>query len=84
MKRILVYEKLRNFFKEVLIKGQEHNSGKLAPLHVNLEEGVVKKIQEMSKNTKISVDELTVIALKRFISSHCDYLNKAPSVSLDQ
>ena len=26
----------------------------------------VKKIQEMSKNTKISVDELTVIALKRF------------------
>ena len=36
-------------------------------LNVNLEEGVVKKIQEMSKNTKISVDELTVIALKRFI-----------------
>ena len=84
LRRKWVYRKERSCFKEAFIKGQDHNKGKLAPLNVNLEEGVVKKIQEMSKNTKISVDELTVIALKRFISSHCDYLNKAPSISLDQ
>tara|TARA_Y100001970_G_scaffold46684_1_gene58923 strand:- start:2331 stop:2660 length:330 start_codon:yes stop_codon:yes gene_type:complete len=68
---------------EVFIKGQIHNKGELTSLELNIESHVVKKIEEMASNTDYSVDEIAVIALKRFISSHCDFLNKAPSISID-
>ncbi len=68
---------------EVVIKGQIHNKGELSSLELKIESQVVKKIKEMAKNTDYSVDDIAVIALKRFISSHCDFLNKAPSISMD-
>ena len=68
----------------MLIKGQIHNQGELSSLELKIESNVVKKIEEMAKNTDYSVDDIAVIALKRFISSHCDFLNKAPSISIDQ
>ena len=60
-----------------------HNQGELSVLKINIETHVVRKIEEMAKNTDYTADDIAVIALKRFISSHCDFLNKAPSISLD-
>jgi hypothetical protein len=60
------------------MKGQEHNKGELKELKVSIEKWVVEEIQLMSKNTKFSVEELVVIALKRFIDSHADYRGTAP------
>ena len=53
-------------------------------MELNIESQVVQKIEEMANNTDYSIDDIAVIALKRFISSHCDFLNKAPSVSTDK
>ena len=66
------------------MKGQIHNTGNLSSIELNIESQVVQKIEEMAKNTDYSIDDIAVIALKRFISSHCDFLNKAPSVSTDK
>ena len=66
------------------MKGQIHNTGNLSSIELNIESQVVQKIEEMAKNTDYSIDDIAVIALKRFISSHCDFLNKAPSVSTEK
>ena len=55
------------------MKSQVHNEGELKELKVNVEKEVVEAIERMSKNTGYSVDELVVIALKRFRASHADY-----------
>jgi len=60
------------------MKGQEHNKGDLKELKVSIEKWVVEEIQLMSQNTKLSVEELVVIALKRYIDSHSDYRGTAP------
>lgn len=60
------------------MRGQEHNKGALKELKVNIEKWVVDEIQLMSENTKIPVDELVVIGLKRYIDSHADYRGTAP------
>jgi len=60
------------------MKGQEHNKGDLKELKVNIEKWVVDEIELMSKNTKIPVNELVVIGLKRYIDSHADYRGTAP------
>ncbi|MGB0454898.1 MAG: hypothetical protein ACPGJV_14405 [Bacteriovoracaceae bacterium] len=56
------------------MKSQEHNKGELRSLTVNIEKEVVDSIELMSENSGIAIDELVVIALKRFRASHSDYL----------
>ncbi len=60
------------------MKSQKHNQGELKELKVNIEREVNDLIVRMSKNSGISLDDLVVIALKRFCSSHNDYLGKSP------
>ncbi len=60
------------------MKSQSHNEGQLAELKVNIEESVVKAFVNMEKYSGISIDDLVVIALKRFRSSHADYEGKSP------
>ena len=48
------------------MKGQEHNKGPLKELKVNIEEKVLDDFVRMAENTEFSIDELVVIALKRF------------------
>lgn len=63
------------------MKGQEHNKGPLKELKVNIEEKVIDDFIRMAANTEFSIDELVVIALKRFASSHSDYKGSAPITS---
>ncbi len=58
------------------MKGQVHNQGELAELNVKIEKDVVESLKKMSEFTKISLDEIVVIALKRFRSSHSDWEGK--------
>lgn len=60
------------------MKSQKHNQGELKELTVKIESKVVEDVELMSKNTGIPVDDLVVIALKRFRSSHLDYLKQVP------
>lgn len=57
------------------MKTQKHNEGELKELHVNVEKKVVEDFEKMSENSGISMDELVVVALKRFRSSHADYMD---------
>ena len=59
------------------MKSQKHNNGELKELSVKIEKGVVESLLEMSRRSGISIDDLVVIALKRFRSSHSDYEGKA-------
>ncbi len=61
-----------------MMKSQKHNQGDIAELVVNIEKSVVDSLDLMSKNSDLSKDDLVVIALKRFISSHADYMGSAP------
>ncbi len=58
------------------MKSQRHNQGKLKKLTVNIEEDVVKSFELMSKLTSIPIDDLVVIAMKRFKVTHTDYINE--------
>lgn len=60
------------------MKSQIHNQGELKELVVKIEKDVVESIERMSQVSGMSMDELVVIALKRFRSSHCDYEGKTP------
>jgi hypothetical protein len=63
------------------MKGQEHNKGPLKELKVNIEEKVHDDFVGMAENTGIPIEELVVIALKRFASSHSDYKGSSPITS---
>ncbi|AYF45984.1 MULTISPECIES: hypothetical protein [Halobacteriovorax] len=58
------------------MKDQVHNQGELKELKVNIEADVVESFQHMAENTGIALDELIVVALKRFRASHSDYEKK--------
>lgn len=60
------------------MKSQKHNEGELRELKVNIEKNIVETFEKMSKVTGLSIDELVVVALKRFRSSHADYEGKTP------
>ncbi len=62
------------------LKSQEHNKGKLATLKVEIEEDIVETFKKMSENSGISIDELVVIALKRYRASHAELEGKAPLI----
>jgi hypothetical protein len=60
------------------MKSQKHNQGELKEIKVKIEKDVVEDFEKMAKNTNFTIDELVVIALKRFRSSHADYLKQVP------
>lgn len=60
------------------MKSQAHNTGDLRELKVNIEKEVVDSVEKMAKVGGISVDEIVVIALKRYRSSHAELEGKIP------
>ena len=60
------------------MKSQKHNEGDLKELHVKIEKKVLEDFELMVKNTNIPLNDLVVIAMKRFRSSHFDYLKQVP------
>ncbi len=58
------------------MRTQKHNQGNLTKLHVNIESEVVTSIEHMAEVTGMSVDEIVVIALKRYRSAHSDLEGK--------
>ncbi len=62
------------------MRTQKHNQGELKTLSVKIEKDVVETVEKMAKNAGIPVDELVVVALKRFKSSHAELENKVPKL----
>ena len=62
------------------MKSQVHNQGELKELTVNIEAGVYDSIHQMAANANLSVDDIVVIALKRYRASHAELEGKAPTV----
>ena len=62
------------------MKSQEHNKGELKELTVKIEKNIVEIIERMAENGGMSVDDLVVIALKRYRSSHAELEGKAPKL----
>lgn len=60
------------------MKSQKHNQAELKEIKVKIEKDVAEDFEKMVKNTNISLDDLVVIAMKRFRSSHADYMKNAP------
>lgn len=56
------------------MKDQDQNKTELKNLKVDIEAKVFEDLKLMSKNSGISIDDLVVIALKRFRSSHADFM----------
>ena len=56
------------------MKTQEHNQGKLEKLEVKIEEQLVQDLKVMSENSDLSIDDIVAVAIKRFRSSHADYM----------
>lgn len=60
------------------MKSQKHNQGELKEVNVKIEHKVAEDLELMAKNTGMPVSDIVVIALKRFRSSHLDYLKQVP------
>jgi fructose-1,6-bisphosphatase/sedoheptulose 1,7-bisphosphatase-like protein len=60
------------------MKTQTHNQGELKELTVNIESDVVDSLEVMSAQSSLSIDDIVVIALKRYRASHAELLGKAP------
>ncbi|HXH32011.1 MAG TPA: hypothetical protein VNJ01_14475 [Bacteriovoracaceae bacterium] len=60
------------------MKSQKHNQGELKELKAKIEHQVMEDLELMSKNTGMPIDDIVVIALKRFRSSHMDYMKLVP------
>ena len=55
------------------MKTQDYNKGELKELKVVLDKETVESFERMAKHTKIPLEDLLVIAMKRFRISHGDY-----------
>ena len=60
------------------MKSQKHNEGELKEITVKIEKKTAEDLELMSKNTGMPTADIVVIALKRFCSSHSDYLKQVP------
>jgi len=60
------------------MKSQKHNQNDLKEVTVKIEKDVVEDFEKMVKNTNMPMADLVVIAMKRFRSSHADYLKQVP------
>jgi hypothetical protein len=61
------------------MRTQKHNQGELKEVKVMIEKDVVESLETMARNSSLSMAEIVVIALKRFRSSHTDYLQATPA-----
>jgi fructose-1,6-bisphosphatase/sedoheptulose 1,7-bisphosphatase-like protein len=55
------------------MKDQVYNKGEVKELKVMIEKETVESFERMAKNTNIPLQDLVVIALKRYRSAHGDY-----------
>ena len=62
------------------MKNQRHNQGNLKELKVEIEEKVLDSIVQMAESSNMTVDDIVVIALKRFRASHAELEGKAPKL----
>lgn len=62
------------------MKSQKHNQGDLKEIKVKIEKDVVESFEDMASNSGIPLEDLVVIALKRFRASHGDYTGKTPKL----
>ena len=62
------------------MKTQRHNQGNLKELKVKIEEKVLDSIVQMAESSNMTVDDIVVIALKRFRASHAELEGKAPKL----
>ncbi len=60
------------------MKSQKQNQGDLKEVTVKIEKQVAEDLELMSKNTGMPASDIVVIALKRFRSSHLDYMKLVP------
>lgn len=60
------------------MKSQKQNQGELKEITVKIEKKVAEDLELMSKNTGMPIADLVVIAVKRFRSSHLDYMKQVP------
>lgn len=60
------------------MKSQKQNQGELKELTIKIDKQVAEDFEKMVKNTNITLDDLVVTAMKRFRSSHNDYLKQVP------
>jgi fructose-1,6-bisphosphatase/sedoheptulose 1,7-bisphosphatase-like protein len=63
------------------VKTQKHNQSELKEITISIEKEVAVSLEVMSKNSNLTIDEIVVIALKRFRSSHADYMGSAPDTN---
>jgi fructose-1,6-bisphosphatase/sedoheptulose 1,7-bisphosphatase-like protein len=56
------------------MRTQESIVGDTAELSVEIEKKLIEDLKTMSENSGLSVDELVNISVKRFRSSHADYM----------
>lgn len=55
------------------MRSQIHNQGELLELKVSVEKDTVEAFYRMAANSGYTLEDLVVIALKRFRSSHADF-----------
>ena len=55
------------------MKSQVYNKGELEELKVMIDKDVKQAFERMAKHTNTPIEDLIVIAMKRFRSSHGDY-----------
>ncbi|MGZ3788726.1 MAG: hypothetical protein ACXVLQ_09400 [Bacteriovorax sp.] len=55
------------------MKNQVYNNGELKELKVMIEKEILETFERMAKHTNIPIQDLLVIAMKRFRSSHGDF-----------
>lgn len=61
------------------MKTQKHNEGELTELKIMIDKDVVDSIMKMAKNSELTIEDIVVIALKRFRASHSDYMGVEPN-----
>lgn len=62
------------------MKSQIHNQGELKKLEIEIEKDVVESFEKMAQKSNIKLEDLVVVALKRFRSSHSDYMDTEPKL----
>lgn len=60
------------------MKSQKYNQGELRELSINIDKEILDVFEQMSKNTGIPLEDLIVIAMKRFRAHHADYEGVIP------
>jgi fructose-1,6-bisphosphatase/sedoheptulose 1,7-bisphosphatase-like protein len=61
-----------------ILKTQKYNIGELAELKVNIEKEIVESLSVIAEASGRTVDDIVVIALKRFRASHTDLEGRSP------